>query len=73
MGKRIKVCSCDESAHLRKALTAIEYICSNDTSQPMVDDLAQISNLADQGLRLKPLEADPAVGDISVRTNGLVP
>ena len=70
---KIERCSCPESQHLRKALTAIKYICSNDTEQPMADDLAQINNLAHQGLKLQKLVADPGVGDIAERTGGLVP
>lgn len=71
--KKIEVCSCPESQHLRQALTAIRYICTNNTRQPMVEDLAQCGNIAHQGLQLIKLNADPAVGDISRRTNGLVP
>lgn len=70
---KIERCSCPESQHLRKALTAIQHICSIDTGQPMVDDLAQINNLTEQALKLRKLTADPGVGDISKRTGGLVP
>jgi hypothetical protein len=70
---KIERCSCPESQHLRKALTAIQFVCMNDTGQPMVEDLAQCANLAGQGLMLLKLTADPGVGDIAERTKGLVP
>lgn len=73
MKNQIKPCSCEESAHLPKALAAIHFICTNDTKQPMVEDLAQCGNLAAQGQALEELEGDPAVGDIAERTSGLVP
>lgn len=62
---KIEKCSCPESQHLRRALAAIRRIAGDDTDRPMVDDLAQINNLAGQALKLAKLEGDPAVGDVS--------
>lgn len=62
MGK-IEKCSCPEAQHLRRALKAIRRIAGEDTG--LVDDIAQINNLAGQALRLAKLEGDPAVGDVS--------
>jgi hypothetical protein len=48
-------CSCDEALHLRKALRRILKICTSVTGQTQVDDLAEIANLADDAVKLKPL------------------
>jgi hypothetical protein len=61
----IDACSCEESGHLRAALKTIWRICHGETPGTPVDDLAQIANLASQGLALEPLEGDPAVYDIA--------
>jgi len=57
-------CSCPESLHLRAALRKIERIATEVTDRPMADDLAQIANLASQGLDLKPLVGDPGIGPV---------
>ncbi len=57
-------CGCDESAHLRRALKAIRRLASEQTYAPLVDDLAQINNLAEQALKLAKLKGDPAIGDV---------
>jgi len=67
MGKKkpkIEKCSCPESVHLRAALRKIERIATEVTDQPMADDLAQIGNLASQGLDLAPLAGDPGIGPV---------
>ena len=62
--QKIERCSCPESLHLRAALRKIERIATEVTDRPMADDLAQIANLASQGLDLKPLVGDPGIGPV---------
>jgi hypothetical protein len=57
----IEKCSCEESQHLRVALTMIHDIATGRTRGGAVGDLAIIGNLAAQALALKRLEGDPAV------------
>jgi len=69
MGKKkseakIERCSCPESLHLRAALRKVAYFAGEDTGLSMLGDLAQINNLANQGLRLEPLEGDPGIGKV---------
>lgn len=61
-----KRCSCTESEHLRAALQAIERQATTHTGLTYLDDLAQIANLANQGLRLRPLVDDPAIQKRSI-------
>lgn len=61
---KINPCSCEESQHLRAALGAIIKIATTETGMAMVDDLAQIANLAEQGLRLRQLIGDPGIGSV---------
>lgn len=61
---KITPCSCEESQHLREALRVIMKIATNETDFSSVDDLAQIANLAEQGLRLQRLVGDPAIGSL---------
>ena len=59
--KKIEACSCDEVQHMRTALQMIAYLAGEKTEGTVVDDLAQINNLAHQALDLKKLEGDPGV------------
>lgn len=61
---KINPCSCEESRHLRTALRIIIKVATSDTEMSLVDDLAQIANLAEQGLRLQRLVGDPAIGSL---------
>jgi hypothetical protein len=62
------VCSCTESLHLRRALRACFSVCQDDGADHdgcfgLVDDLAQCSNFAEQGLRLRAIVGDSGVYD----------
>jgi hypothetical protein len=57
----MKRCLCDESQHLREALRLIGKLAGGYTGEYSVDDLAQINNLAHQGLELEKLVGDPGV------------
>ena len=65
--RKIEPCSCEESSHLRRALIAINRQATTETGLSLVDDLAQIANLADQGLRLEPLVGDPVIGKVPIK------
>jgi len=67
--KKIEECSCDESSHLRRALLEIKRIATTNTHVGLADDLAQIGNLAHQGLHLEALVGDLAVPG-TIRTRG---
>ena len=60
-GKKLEVCSCTESRHLRRALQEILRIATTHTDGTLIDDVAQCGNLADQALRLAPLVGDPGL------------
>lgn len=56
--------------HLRNALKKIINVATSETGMRFVDDIAQIANLAEQGLHLQPLVGDPAlcpIKDQSIR------